>query len=79
MRLQISYGLECGHINKPPEIKYSFNTGDKYSDDLDASRYDSQISFNRPGNRLYCKVCNDMTRIQRISIIVVEFDTEITV
>lgn len=75
MKLQVNFGLECGHIVKTPDIEYFWNTNDKATNDRDASRYDSFISFNRPGNRLYCKDCDDMPRIKRISIYVMEFDT----
>lgn len=76
--METNFGLECGHIIKTPQQEYFWNEVDKDSNAIEMARYESFINFNKPGNRLWCKDCDDMTRIKRISIYVAEFDTGVT-
>lgn len=74
MKMQISFGLECGDIIKENK-DYYWNSDNLRDNDTQQARYESFINFNKPGNMLMCKTCNDYRRIKRISIIVTEFDT----
>ena len=73
MKLQTSFGLECGDIIKETK-DYYWHTDNRKENDIQMSKYESFINFNKPGNKLYCNSCHDYRRIKRISVYTVEFD-----
>ncbi len=72
--MQISFGLECGDIIKENK-DYCWNTDNIKDNEIQVSKYESFINFNKPGNMLMCTKCADYRRIKRISVMVTEFDT----
>lgn len=73
MELIITFQLECGH--KVTEYKdYWWNTDNIIENDKEQARYESFISFNKPGFKLHCKEHNDYRRIRDIHIRVKEWD-----
>lgn len=78
MKLGISKKMVCGHtVNDIRE--YFWNSGNDADRQVDMSRYESFINFNKPGNDLYCETCNDYKRIKNINIRVIEFDARIEI
>jgi hypothetical protein len=73
MILGVSIAAECGWIKR--EIKeYFWNTTDEKQNQIEISRYESYINFNKVGGDVLCEEHNRYERIRRITVYVVEFD-----
>jgi hypothetical protein len=73
MRLNVAFILECGH-KIVTEKDVWWNTTDGPANQIEISRFDSWIAFNRIGNMLYCDKHNDNRRIRDVHMHVLEFD-----
>lgn len=73
MKLHIGFALECGDTIQENK-EYKWNTDNLRDNQIAQAQYESFINFNKPGNMLFCEK-HDYSRIKRISISVVEFDT----